>query len=463
MKKIILTAAIIILAFVFTAETKAEYRHGGYGYFYTSLAPHGSWMELDGGLVVWRPALVRRGWAPYTAGQWIWTSDGWYWDSYEDFGYITYHYGRWFYDDFYGWLWVPDNEWAPSWVEWRYDNDYIGWAPLSPYALFSVNVGIHFSVEYNTPYSHWHFVRYRHFCDPYVNKYYVSDNYNRRIYSNTRYRTNYGYERDRVVNRGVDIDIVRSRSGRNISERSIERVSDPGSLRNSTGRNSNDRVRAFVATDEQIGRDAGKVEIKRSDRKTSLETSRVEIGRPNANSRTSTRDIEKPNNSRNNPERSAENVRPGGNERSSESIRTQNQGRATENIRNRESNSRPQERKQQAEPNNEGAGTERKASPERNQSFRIGNSDVKVQNAPSGRNPSVNNDRNNNPSGGQNAGRPAGRTQQPERKAEKQENRSSSPARSDRQSSGSRNNSGERQNQRSDDNNSDSRGGGRTR
>jgi len=461
MKKIFLTAAIIVMAFVFTAETKAEYRQGGYGFFYTSLAPYGSWVELDGGLVVWRPAMVRRGWAPYTAGQWIWTSDGWYWDSYENFGYITYHYGRWFYDDYYGWLWVPDYEWAPSWVEWRYDDDYIGWAPLSPYAVFSVNVGIHFSVEFNTPYSHWHFVRYRHFCDPYVNKYYVSVNYNKRIYSNTRYRTNYGYERDRVVNRGVDVDIVRTRSGRNISERSVERVSDPGSLRNnSSGRYSNDRVRAFVATDEQIGREAKNVEIKRSDRKTSLETSRVEIGRTNSNSRTSTRDIEKTNNSRNTNERAAESVKPGTNERSSESIRTQNQGRATENIRNRDNNSETRSTGR----NNTNTKTERKVNAERNQASGTGSVSAPAQRSSSGNSTSVNNERKSNTSSNQNAGRAVDRTQQPERNSSsKVENRSSSSSRTERQSSGTQNSSGERQSQRSDDKNNDSRSGGRTR
>ncbi len=59
------------------------------------------------------------------------------------------------YDDYYGWLWYPDYEWAPAWVEWRYDNNYIGWAPLHPYAVFSVSVGIYFTNTYYTPYYHW--------------------------------------------------------------------------------------------------------------------------------------------------------------------------------------------------------------------------------------------------------------------------------------------------------------------
>jgi len=134
---------------------EAKKRHFVSSYFYTELSPYGTWVEIDYGVVVWRPTVMRMGWAPYRMGSWVWTYDGWYWDSYESFGYITYHYGRWYYDDYYGWLWYPDYEWAPAWVEWRYDNDYIGWAPLHPYASFSINLGIFFTTTYNTPYNHW--------------------------------------------------------------------------------------------------------------------------------------------------------------------------------------------------------------------------------------------------------------------------------------------------------------------
>jgi len=27
---------------------------------------------------------------------------------------------------------MPDDVWGPAWVEWRYDDEYIGWAPLRP-------------------------------------------------------------------------------------------------------------------------------------------------------------------------------------------------------------------------------------------------------------------------------------------------------------------------------------------
>ena len=63
-----------------------------FGIFYTQLSPYGSWLELSSGVTVWRPHFISNTWSPYMNGQWMWTNDGWYWDSYEPFGYITYHY-----------------------------------------------------------------------------------------------------------------------------------------------------------------------------------------------------------------------------------------------------------------------------------------------------------------------------------------------------------------------------------
>ena len=278
---------VMITAILFTDNkiiAKTNTNIDGGVYFYSSLAPYGTWIQINGGVTVWRPAHVRNAWQPYTDGYWIWTNDGWYWESYEPFGYITYHYGRWYYDDYYGWIWVPDNQWAPAWVEWRYDNYYIGWAPLPPYAGFSINFGINFTFNYFTPYSHWHFVRYRYFCDPYTYKYYVPSRDVYRFYNRTRYRTNYGYSDGRVINRGVDIDFVRKRSGQNIRERIIERVNDPSLLRNQNGRNS-DRVRSYYVGRDKLSRENfDQRRIERSDRKTSLDISRIGIDERNTNS-----------------------------------------------------------------------------------------------------------------------------------------------------------------------------------
>jgi hypothetical protein len=282
MKKL-LTILALFLLLGFTAEAKPANPPAGFGIFFSTLNPHGQWIELDYGLVVWRPTIIKRGWAPYRIGQWIWTRDGWYWDSYEPFGHVTFHYGRWFYDDYYGWLWVPDYEWAPAWVEWRYDNVHIGWAPLPPYARFSINIGIHFTHTYYTPYHHWHFVTYRYFHEPYVYRHFVGARYKNQIYSRTKYRTNYAYNDGRVVNRGIDIDYVRQRSGKEIRTREIERLRDYSNVERDRNDNTG-KVRTLYIPKEELqrerdnSRESLRNNVTRSDRKTSLDISKVEIG-----------------------------------------------------------------------------------------------------------------------------------------------------------------------------------------
>jgi hypothetical protein len=278
MKRIIIFAVVLFVAVNFNAEAK-RHHHGVGGYFYTELAPYGSWIEVDYGVVVWRPTVIRTNWTPYNVGRWVWTYDGWYWDSYEPFGHVTYHYGRWYFDDYYGWLWYPDYEWAPAWVEWRYDNDYIGWAPLHPYATFSISIGIFWSNVYYSPYYHWNFVTYNHFCDPYVYNYYVETGYKYRIHSGTKYRHDYGYRNGRVQNRGIDVEYISNRSGQEIRQRDLTRVRDSRDLkRDSFG--DRDEIRTLeLKRNELVKNDLGRMEIKRENRKTSLELDKVQIGR----------------------------------------------------------------------------------------------------------------------------------------------------------------------------------------
>ncbi|MGU3495886.1 DUF6600 domain-containing protein, partial [Xanthobacteraceae bacterium A53D] len=100
--------------------------------FYQPLAEHGSWVSHPVYQYVWVPAGVDQAWRPYQDGRWVWTEDGWYWDSAEPFAWATYHYGRWGYDPDVGWFWVPGDTWAPAWVQWRRGEGRTGWAPLAP-------------------------------------------------------------------------------------------------------------------------------------------------------------------------------------------------------------------------------------------------------------------------------------------------------------------------------------------
>lgn len=276
MKKILLASAIILMM-GFVKDVRGNTLAPADGYFYAELSSHGIWLEIGAGVVAWRPHIIKTGWAPYRLGRWIWTDYGWYWDSYEPFGYIVYHYGRWYYDDYYGWIWIPDYEWAPAWVEWRYDDDYIGWAPLSPYATFSISFGIHFTHSYYVPYHHWHFVRVGYFCDPYVYNYFIAPRYKYRIHAHTKRHINYVYVNNRVRNYGVDFDFIRVRSRQDIKKRKIEEVRDPGSLRNDIGRNEN-VVRTFIADREQFSSDNLKnVKFEKSSGRSSLETSKIRL------------------------------------------------------------------------------------------------------------------------------------------------------------------------------------------
>jgi len=100
--------------------------------FYTPLSTEGFWVDIGSYGRCWHPYGVAATWRPYCEGTWVWTDDGWYWQSDEPWGWACYHYGRWTLDSYYGWIWVPGVEWAPAWVCFREGGGYCGWAPLPP-------------------------------------------------------------------------------------------------------------------------------------------------------------------------------------------------------------------------------------------------------------------------------------------------------------------------------------------
>jgi Family of unknown function (DUF6600) len=122
-----LTAPIIPAATSAQAQVSAEFQE--------ALSPYGHWERNPRWGEVWVPDDTPPDWRPYEYGHWIYTDEwGWYWISdpeEEDWGWVTYHYGRWIHDRG-TWFWIPGDEWAPAWVDWRYGDDYVGWAPLPP-------------------------------------------------------------------------------------------------------------------------------------------------------------------------------------------------------------------------------------------------------------------------------------------------------------------------------------------
>jgi hypothetical protein len=115
-----------------------------YTYFYESLAPYGSWINVSGYGLCWQPTVVvvNPGWRPYgDNGRWVYSNCGWYWSSSYSWGWAPFHYGRWFQHSRWGWCWAPDTVWGPSWVSWRYTPGYCGWAPLPPSACYTPGSG----------------------------------------------------------------------------------------------------------------------------------------------------------------------------------------------------------------------------------------------------------------------------------------------------------------------------------
>ncbi len=95
------------------------------------LDQYGFWVDIPAYGTVWHPN-VSPDWRPYTYGQWIWSDQGWVWVGYEPFAWVVYHYGSWYNDRSYGWVWVPAYDWAPAPVAWSVSDDYVAWAPLPP-------------------------------------------------------------------------------------------------------------------------------------------------------------------------------------------------------------------------------------------------------------------------------------------------------------------------------------------
>ena len=186
-------------------------------YFYDTLTPYGSWLNVDGYGQCWRPTAViyDATWRPYCdRGHWVYTDYGWYWDS--DYGWgATFHYGRWFHHPRFGWCWYPDNVWAPSWVTWRADANYCGWAPLPPFAVFSpdggfffrgVSVGLDF--DFGLQFDCFVFVPSANFCDRHPKSVVVQQQYVAQIFNRTKVINSYDVSGKTIVNHGIGVDRI---------------------------------------------------------------------------------------------------------------------------------------------------------------------------------------------------------------------------------------------------------------
>jgi hypothetical protein len=173
---------------------------GSYQSFYDALSPYGQWINNPDYGYVWMPS-VAPDFTPYGSnGHWVYTDEGWTWDSDYPWGWAAFHYGRWFFEDGYGWMWIPGNEWAPAWVTWRQSPDYYGWAPLGP----QVSITASYGGSYNPPPHYWHFVPQQYVARPQVNNYFVSEQQNVTIVHNTTIIRNTTINNTTIVNNNVN-------------------------------------------------------------------------------------------------------------------------------------------------------------------------------------------------------------------------------------------------------------------
>ncbi|MFN8640690.1 MAG: DUF6600 domain-containing protein [Candidatus Binatia bacterium] len=107
------------------------------------LERHGSWRYVETYGRVWVPYSVPVGWAPYSAGRWLWDPlYGWSWVDYAPWGWAPFHYGRWVYTGY--WAWAPGPVvvtpvYAPALVAFftpalsigvGFGTPYVGWVAL---------------------------------------------------------------------------------------------------------------------------------------------------------------------------------------------------------------------------------------------------------------------------------------------------------------------------------------------
>ena len=166
-------------------------------------------------------------WAPYTDGYWAYTDSGWTWVSYEDYGGVVYHYGRWTRLPGEGWVWVPGETWAPAWVSWRTSDDYVGWAPLPPEARWRGDSGFGGWVDsrFDIGPGFYSFVNVGDFGAPALGPVILSRDRNVTIINNTTNITNITVNNSNVYTGGPSYATIAARSTRPIPTLKLVRQS----------------------------------------------------------------------------------------------------------------------------------------------------------------------------------------------------------------------------------------------
>ncbi len=185
-------------------------------YFRSQLSPYGTWVDVPGTGLCWRPFAETSDpyWRPYfDQGHWVYTDNGWFWQSDYNWGDIVFHYGRWLRDPI-GWVWAPGYDWAPAWVAWRNVDGYCGWAPLPPAAVFRVGVGLTFGgrvgvdLDFGLGPDMFTFVSYDHFWDHHLHEFLVPHDRVRLFWGHSVIMNGYRFDHGHIIVEGLGRDRI---------------------------------------------------------------------------------------------------------------------------------------------------------------------------------------------------------------------------------------------------------------
>jgi hypothetical protein len=228
MKRILFAFALTVLVSSFAPQAKGQ--DVSIDFFYNNING-GSWLEVGNYGYCWQPdvAASDTSWRPYADGYWAYTDLGWTWVSYEDWGWATYHYGRWVRLSDQGWVWVPGYRWGPAWVSWRYGGNYVGWAPLPPeteVVYESRPLTGQLDVEFDIGPANYNFVDVRYIGEPVLRSRIVPYEQNVTYVNQTVNVTNITYKNKTVYNYGPDLNTVNQLSSRPVQKLKLERQSN---------------------------------------------------------------------------------------------------------------------------------------------------------------------------------------------------------------------------------------------
>lgn len=230
MKIMIKLSVMLGLVFLLTGTTQkvmAQNEDVSLQSFYDELSPYGTWIQDPQYGYVWRPDVDQDEFRPYYSnGRWAMTEYGNTWVSNYDWGWAPFHYGRWVYNRYNQWIWIPDTVWGPAWVTWRSGGGYYGWAPLGPSISIGINIG---HGGYRVPDFCWNFIPYSNIYYNSYPRYYASRN---RVYIQNTVIINNTYVRgSRTYYTGPRADDIRRATNQNVTIYNINRSSRPGASR----------------------------------------------------------------------------------------------------------------------------------------------------------------------------------------------------------------------------------------